>query len=99
MSAASENRYVAFAARQADAAMPDHNDRFVADLNAMPKYDGASTPFDDIHFVQSHGGWFAECPTTGYGYWFKTLREAVRSWRVVVVLDGGVLVGIPGRTA
>lgn len=95
MGAAAENRYVRFAAQQADMCAPSHNEALLADLNAIPKRDGASTPFDDIHFIQSHGGWFAECPTTGFGYWYRTLREAVASWRVAIFLDGGVLVGQP----
>lgn len=95
MSVRAEHRYVAFAARQADARMPDHNTMLVQHLNSLPKNEGAGTPFDDILFVQSHGGWFAECPTTGYGYWYKTLRQAVRAWRVVVMLKGDRFVGVP----
>lgn len=95
MSVKAENRYKAFASREAAAKFPSHNDQFVLDLNAIPKTDDAARPFDEIHFVSSHGGWFAECPTTGYGFWYRTLREAVRQWRVTIVLDGGRLIGIP----
>lgn len=95
MGAAAEHRYQAFAAREADAVSPDHNAAFIRDLNALPKHNGARPPFGDIVFVQSHGGWFAECPTTGYGYWYRTLREAVCSWRVAVFVDGGKLIGQP----
>jgi hypothetical protein len=95
MSAAAEHRYQAFAAREADDKCPSANAIFLADLNALPKTDNAGRPFGDIVFVQSHGGWFAECPTTGYGFWYRTLREAVRSWRVAVFFDGGKLIGQP----
>lgn len=95
MSAASENRYRRFVRRQADAAMPSHNDQFIADLNASPKDAGAVRPFDRIVFVRSHGGWFAECQTTGFGYWYKTIRQAVAAWRVVVSIDNGRIIGDP----
>lgn len=95
MGAAAENRYRAFAAREAQAMVPSLNQVLIADLNAMPKDEGAPTPFDDIHFIASHGGWFAECPTTGHGYFYRTLREAVRAWRVAVFIDSGILIGQP----
>lgn len=95
MGAAAENRYVNFAGRQAEARIPGLNEAFVSDLNDIPKLSGASIPFGDIHFVASHGGWFAECPKTGFGYWYRTLREAVASWRVAIFLDAGRLVGQP----
>lgn len=69
---------------------------FMDDLNALPKNDGAAKPFGPIHFVNSHGGWWAECPTTGYGYFYKTLRQAIRAWRVSInELKGGVYIGVP----
>lgn len=54
------------------------------DLNALPKYDDASTPFGEVRFVAGHGGMWAECPVTGFGYWYPNLREAVRRWRVEI---------------
>lgn len=54
------------------------------ELNSLPKFEDAGRPFTDIWFVPGHGGWCAECPRTGYGYWYKTLREAVRRWRVTI---------------
>jgi hypothetical protein len=54
------------------------------ELNSLPKAPKAPTPFGEIRFVASHGGWWAECPTTGYGFHYPTLREAVRSFRVEV---------------
>jgi len=53
-------------------------------LNAMTKFEDAGTPFGEIVIVQGHGGWWAECPVTGFGYWYKTLREAVKRWNVNV---------------
>lgn len=97
MSARAENRYRAFAARQAEAATASHHERLLGDLNAMPKDPGAATPFGDIVFVQGHGGWWAECPVTGFGYWYATLRGAVRAWSVAVFWDGGRLIGQPLR--
>lgn len=54
------------------------------DLNAIAKKDNAPTPFGEIRFASGHGGWWAECPVTGFGYHYATLREAVRSFRVEV---------------
>jgi hypothetical protein len=54
-------------------------------LNAIPKYEDAGTPSDTIHFgYDERGVWWAECPKTGFGYFYKSLREAVRRWRVVI---------------
>lgn len=71
---------------EADIARGDRAAEFclMADLNDLPKYQGASAPFGDVHFVYSHNGWWAECPVTGFGYHYPTLREAVRNWRVTV---------------
>lgn len=95
MGAAAENRYRAFAARQAEAALPSAVQILMRDLNAMPKDAGAGTPFGDVLFVPGNGGWWAECPVTGFGYWYRNLRAAVRAWRVAVFIDGGRLVGQP----
>jgi hypothetical protein len=54
------------------------------ELNALAKYPGSSAPFGPVNLVQGNGGWWAECPVTGFGYWYKTLREAVRNWRIIV---------------
>ena len=66
------------------------------DLNALPKHEGASKPFGPIHFIGSHGGWFAECPVSGFGYFYASLREAVRSWQVSITeCRHGVFIGVP----
>lgn len=54
------------------------------ELNALPKKDRAPVPFGEIRFVAGRSGWWAECPRTGFGYHYPTLREAVRSFRVEV---------------
>lgn len=60
------------------------------ELNSLQKFEDAGRPFDDIWFVRGHGAWWAECPKTGYGYRYKTLREAVRSWRVTIYCYDGL---------
>jgi hypothetical protein len=53
-------------------------------LNSLTKYEDAGTPFGPIQFVLSHGGCFAECPVTGFGFFYTTLFEALKRWRVRV---------------
>lgn len=65
-------------------------------LNAIPRKQGAHAPFGPIHLISSHGGWFAECPTTGYGFWYRTLRDAVSHWLIdVTEWRDGVWVAVP----
>ena len=61
-------------------------------LNALPKYEDAGTPLAPIHFVYDpRGFWSAECPITGYGFWYKSLYEAVRRWNVNIIgWDNGI---------
>lgn len=92
MSKAADSQYVKFAANQVPRVSDEH---FLNDLNALPKKEGAMPPFSDILFVQSHNSWVAECPISGFGFFYNTLRDAVTSWRVVVFLDNGKLVGRP----
>lgn len=54
-------------------------------LNALPKHNDAGTPFGPIQFVAGHNGIWAECPVTGFGFWYKNLPEAVRRWNVQIV--------------
>ena len=84
MGAAAEHRGNALIRKQIAAQDRPAEFAMMDDLNALPKHEGAGTPFADIHFIHGHGGWWAECPTTGYGYWYATLREAIRRWRVEV---------------
>jgi hypothetical protein len=60
-------------------------------LNALPKYEDAGKPFGQIQFTMGNGGIWAECPVTGFGFWYPTLFEAVKRWRVTIVcFDRGV---------
>jgi len=52
------------------------------ELNAIQRHPKAKAPFAPIVFVPGNGGWWAQCPTTGFGYWYRTLREAVKWWKV-----------------
>lgn len=66
--------------------------------NSMTKYPEAGTPFGPIQFVFSHGGTWAECPTTGFGYWYPTLYEAVKNWNVTITgIRNGVFIATPNR--
>ena len=85
MGVAAWNRGTAVVRRQIEADKRPVEFEIMEDLSNLPKFDYAKQPFSDIVFVAGHGGWWAECPTTGRGYWYKTLREAVRSWRVAIV--------------
>ena len=84
MGIAAYNRGTQLLARKIDAEARPAEFAMMDDLNALPKLPGSATPFDAIHFTPGHGGWWAECPTTGFGYWYRTLRQAVRSWNVSV---------------
>ena len=84
MGVAAYQRGNALIRRQFDADERKAEFQMMDNLNALPKFPDAGTPFGVIHFVHSHGVWFAECPVTGFGYWYKTLREAVRRWRVTI---------------
>ncbi len=60
-------------------------------LNALPKYADAGTPFGPIQFIAGNGGFWAECPKSGFGFAYTTLAEAVRRWKVqIVAFDCGV---------
>jgi hypothetical protein len=83
MGAAAYNRGSKVIARQC-AARRAVEFEIMESLNAMPKNERAPKPFGPVHFVPGHGGIWAECPVTGFGYWYATLREAVRSFQVFV---------------
>lgn len=53
-------------------------------LNGLAKYPDAGRPFGPIHFVKGNCGFWAMCPVTGFGFWYRTLREAVCRWRVQI---------------
>ena len=96
MGAAAEHRGNVLIRRQISAEARPVEFVKMDELNALPKFEGAGTPFGEVHFIAGHGGWFAECPTTGFGYWYRTLRESVRRWRVEIhSYDDGVWIASP----
>lgn len=73
---------------------------FIDRLNSIEKYDDAGSPTEPLTFTHSRGVWWVEadsCGSSGYGYWYKSLYEAVRRWRVEIVeyREPGVWIGIP----
>lgn len=60
-------------------------------LNALPKYADAGKPLGPVQFVSGNKGFWIECPQTGFGFWYRTLPEAIRRWKVeIVAFDCGV---------
>lgn len=53
-------------------------------LNLLQRSPTALRPFGPIRFVAGHGGWYAECPTTGHGFWYRSLRMSVSEWAVTI---------------
>jgi len=99
MGAAAYRRGSALITRQLDASQRRPEYRLMDDLNALPKYDDAGTPFGPIQFVWEKGVWWAECPQTGFGYHYPTLREAVRRWRVTITgSHHGIWLAEPQKT-
>lgn len=65
-------------------------------LNSLEKYPDAGMLLGNIHFPQHQGGFIAECPVTGFGFWYPTLHEAVKRWKVRIVgCNKGVFMGVP----
>ncbi len=60
-------------------------------LNALPKYADAGKVFGVIQFESGNNGVWAVCPRTGFGFWYRTLPEAIRRWKVhIVAFDCGI---------
>ncbi len=85
MGVAAYNRGSSLVARQIDAERRPVEFEMMDDLNTLPKLPGAVAPWGETILANSHGGWWITCPITGFGYWYKTLREAVQSWQIDVV--------------
>lgn len=61
----------------------------VDSLNAVAKREGAQRPWGPARLERGHGGWWLACPKTGFGYWYRTLRAAMREWNIYVAeVDG-----------
>jgi|SRR6185312_14965871 len=94
MGAAAYNRGSQAISRQIEAdieAHRRHEDFFIMEnMNALPKDPNARTPFGPIEFVFSHGGCWAQCPVTGFGFFYKDLRAAVKAFNVEITgrVDG-----------
>lgn len=85
MGAAAYNRGSANIRRQIEAEQRPVEFEVMDELNALPRFPDAGTPFGLIEFVSDRGGFWAQCPVTGFGFRYTTLREAVRRWRVEII--------------
>lgn len=91
MGIAAYNRGSAALSREIDADQGPVEFEIMEWLNALPKYSDAGTPFMSIQFVSGNNGVWAQCPQTGFGFWYHTLPEAIRRWKVnIVAFDCGV---------
>lgn len=97
MGVAAYNRASAVVVARTRDGQPTLNELFIRDLNALPKYPDAGQPFGDLIFTHSRGVWWVNAidRPDGFGYWYKTLREAVRRWRVAIygVTQSGQFLG------
>ena len=85
MSIAAYNRGTAHLRRQTDANQRHTAFVMMDELNALPKVAGARKPFNTVHIQAGNGGWWATCPVTGYGFWYKSLRSAVQHWDISII--------------
>lgn len=82
MSNAAYNRGTAQLRSQIDAKARPVAYVMMDEINALPKAPGAATPFGETRITTGNGGFWIECPVTGFGFWYKTLRAAVRGWNI-----------------
>lgn len=54
-------------------------------LNAVSRHPDTPAPWGAVNIVPGHGGFWVECPITGHGYHYPSLRKAVESWKIIVV--------------
>lgn len=60
-------------------------------FNGLPKFEDAGKPFGSVRIVSGNGGFWIECQKSGFGYWYPTLWEIARRWKVTIVgFDCGV---------
>jgi len=94
MGIAAYNRGSTALSREIDADQRPVEFEIMERLNALPKYADAGKPFGPIDFRESNGIWWALDPAegfAGFGFWYTSLHEAVRRWRVqIVAFDNGV---------
>jgi len=92
MGIAAYNRGTRLLINQIDSDARPREFQDIEDLNALERFPHAETPFGPVQFSSGNSGFWITCPTTGYGFWYSTLRNAVRSWKVTIVsldLAGG----------
>jgi hypothetical protein len=86
MGAAAEHRGNAIIRRQLEQKRPVEFE-IMDRLNAMPKDEQARHPFGPILFRHDGNKVWALDPIkqySGLGFWYPTLREAVRNWQVMI---------------
>lgn len=99
MGAAAYRRGSASITRQLEQEQRPQEFAMMDDLNSLTKYADAGTPLGPIQFVWARGVWWAECPTSGFGFWYTTLRAAIRRWHVrIIAYDRGVWYAVPDQT-
>jgi len=62
--------------------------RVLRAMNSLPKAQGARKPFGPIDFVVTASACWATCPTTGFGFHYGDLLDAVQSWEVTLISVG-----------
>ncbi len=74
----------------------------IENLNNLPKYEDAGTPLQGITFAFDGMRWWALDPVklwAGFGYYYPSLREAVKRWRVEITGYNGMFLAEPRREA
>lgn len=90
MGAAAYNRGSKLIRQQITAEQHPVEFEIIQRLNAIPKVAEAPTPFGPIDFVfhtDAYGRTYviAECPVTGFGFWFRSLKDAITAYNVEIV--------------
>jgi len=72
---------------------------FMDHLNSLAKYADCGQPTEPLQFVHSRQVWWVETVrlgAAGFGYYYPTLREAVRRWNVSIRgYANGIWIGDP----
>ncbi len=85
------NRGTQAIGQQIDAAKRAAEFELMDIFNSLPKFEDAGKPFGLVQIVSGNGGFWIECPKSGFGFWYPTLWEIARRWKVALVgFDCGV---------